>query len=50
MWETIKLKVISNLKLMKKVTNINTLYITGISLGGGLSFISYIDISHANLF
>jgi len=35
---------------MKKVTKIETLYITGISMGGGLSVISYIDINHEGLF
>ncbi len=35
---------------MKRVTGIQTLYITGISMGGGLSVISYIDINHEGLF
>jgi hypothetical protein len=35
---------------MKNQTKLETLYITGISLGGGLSVISYIDINHENLF
>lgn len=35
---------------MKKQTGIDTLYITGISMGGGLSVISYIDINQQGLF
>ncbi len=35
---------------MRYQTKLNTLYITGISLGGGLTVISYIDISHENIF
>lgn len=35
---------------MKKYTNLETLYITGISMGGGLSVISFIDINHLGLF
>lgn len=50
MWETIKNDVIEDLKEMKKVTGLETLYITGISMGGGLSVISYIDINHEGLF
>ncbi len=50
MWETIKLDVLGDLKEMKGATGIETLYITGISLGGGLSVISYIDINKAAIF
>ena len=50
MWETIKEDVIGDLVEMKKVTGLETLYITGISMGGGLSVISYIDISLQKLF
>jgi len=35
---------------MSKQTKILTLHITGISLGGGLSVISYIDIAAAKIF
>jgi hypothetical protein len=35
---------------MRGVTGIETLLITGISLGGGLSVISYIDINKAGIF
>jgi hypothetical protein len=50
MWEVIKNDVIRDLKEMKKVTGLETLYITGISMGGGLSVISYIDINHESVF
>jgi hypothetical protein len=50
MWDTIKLDVIDDLKEFKKVTGIQKLYITGISLGGGLAAISFIDIQHAAIF
>jgi hypothetical protein len=46
MWGTIKNDVIRDLREIRLQTKISTLYITGISLGGGLSTISYIDISH----
>jgi len=50
MWEAIKLDVISDLKATKAYTGLQTLYITGISMGGGLSVISYIDINHEAIF
>lgn len=50
MWEIIKNDVIEDLREMKKVTGLDTLIITGISMGGGLSVISYIDINHLGLF
>ncbi len=50
MWERIKLDVFRDLKEIKLQTKINNLIITGISLGGGLSVISYIDINHENIF
>ncbi len=46
----VKNDVMDDLREMKKITNIDTLYITGISMGGGLSVVSYIDINHAGLF
>ncbi len=36
--------------MIQRITGIKTLQITGISMGGGLSVISYIDINHAELF
>lgn len=50
MWEKIKHLVFSDLKEIKLQTNLETLIITGISLGGGLSAISYIDIAHEAIF
>jgi hypothetical protein len=50
MWEKIKLDVFRDLREIRVQTKLNTLYITGISLGGGLSTISYIDINHENIF
>jgi hypothetical protein len=35
---------------MKAATKLDTLHITGISLGGGLSILSYKDIVDANIF
>ena len=40
----------ADLRATKQYTNLTTLYITGISMGGGLSVISYIDINHAGIF
>ena len=37
------------LKKLKEETQINKLHITGISLGGGLAAISFIDINHFDL-
>lgn len=50
MWESIREDVEKDLIIMKNSTGIETLYITGISLGGGLAVLSYIDIAHENLF
>lgn len=50
MWETIKNDVINELASIKASTGLDTLYITGISMGGGLSVISYIDINEKKLF
>jgi hypothetical protein len=46
MWEDIKLDVLNDLA---KVPAQN-LIITGISLGGGLACISFVDILHVELF
>lgn len=50
MWESIKKEVFADLTAMKKQSGLNTLIITGISMGGGLSVISYIDINQAKIF
>ncbi len=50
MWNNIKVEVIGDLREMSRQTGINTLHITGISLGGGLTVISYIDIVASNIF
>lgn len=50
MWEKIKSIVLANLVQIRIQTKLDTLYVTGISLGGGLASISYIDINHANIF
>ena len=39
-----------DLKEMKRVTNLTTLYISVFIIRGGLSVISYIDINHAGIF
>ena len=38
------------MKLLKAETGLNKLHVTGISLGGGLAAISFIDINHYELF
>ncbi len=50
MWDSIKPEVLADLISIKKSTGLNSLIITGISLGGGLSVISYIDINQAKIF
>ena len=50
MWNNIKSDVLGDLTKMSKNTTISHLIITGISLGGGLSVISYLDIVSANIF
>lgn len=47
MWETIRDDVIRDLKKSVKTTR---LIITGISLGGGLACLSFIDIKAAGVF
>ena len=39
-----------DLKEIQKQTGLNRIYITGISLGGGLAVISYIDVKNSNIF
>ena len=50
MWVNIRDEVIADLKEMKAATKMDNLHITGISLGGGLSILSYKDILDANIF
>ena len=50
MWDTIKVDVINDLREIKEETKLDRLYITGISLGGGLSVISFNDIKNSNVF
>lgn len=50
MWEQIKDDVFRDLRKSREETKIDTLLITGISLGGGLSVISFIDIDYAKIF
>jgi predicted alpha/beta-fold hydrolase len=50
MWDTIVPDVLRDLTEIKKQTNHRRIYITGISLGGGLSVISYIDIKNSKIF
>ena len=50
MWNTIRANVTNDLRLIQQQTKFDTLYITGISLGGGLSGISFIDIRVENIF
>jgi hypothetical protein len=50
MWVTIIDDVLDDLREIKKQTGLSQIYITGISLGGGLSVISYIDIHNSGIF
>ena len=50
MWNTIRNNVTRDLLEIKNQTGIETLLITGISLGGGLAGISFIDFNYAKLF
>lgn len=50
MWEKIKLDVFKDLREIRLQTRLDLLIITGISLGGGLAVISYIDIAHEQIF
>ena len=50
MWNTIKYDVFHDLREFRHITGIENLHITGISLGGGLASISYIDINHEEIF
>lgn len=50
MWDSITSDVLRDLKLIHDQTKLNKIYITGISLGGGLSVISYIDVKNSGIF
>jgi hypothetical protein len=50
MWDTIVDDVVKDLQLIKNQTSLKKIYITGISLGGGLSVISFVDINKAKIF
>lgn len=50
MWEKLKQDVLRDLKEIKTQTNLDSLIITGVGLGGGLSALSYIDIAFQNIF
>lgn len=50
MWNTIRDDVLDDLKEIQKQTGLKRLFITGISLGGGLSLISYIDVRNSEIF
>lgn len=50
MWESIVNDVLRDLKEIQVQTGLKKIYITGISLGGGLSVISYIDVRNSGIF
>lgn len=50
MWNTIRDNVTADLREIQEQTKLNKLYITGISLGGGLANIAFIDINHLKIF
>jgi hypothetical protein len=50
MWGTIRTNVTNDLTQIRKQTGLNLLYITGISLGGGLAGLSYIDLNENKIF
>lgn len=50
MWDTIVNDVLGDLRLIRQQTNLRKIYITGISLGGGLSVISFIDVKNSKIF
>lgn len=50
MWNTIRQNVTNDLRIIQKQTNLDTLHITGISLGGGLAGISFIDLRVYDVF
>ena len=51
MWDFIRDDVMDDLREIKQqIVDTKTLYITGISMGGGLAVISFIDINVAKIF
>jgi len=50
MWNGIKANVTSDLLEIKRQTGLNKLYITGISLGGALAGLAFIDLHYDNIF
>lgn len=50
MWNQIRDEVTNDLINIKRETGLEKLYITGISLGGGLAGIALIDIKYVNIF
>jgi len=50
MWDAIVKDVLRDLRNIQTETSLRKLYITGISLGGGLSVISFIDVFNAKIF
>lgn len=50
MWDSIVNDVLRDLRLIKAQTGLEKIYITGISLGGGLAVISYIDVKNSGIF
>jgi hypothetical protein len=50
MWESVEEDVIAEIRKVRTETGIKHLYITGISLGGGLAVISYIDLKNSGIF
>lgn len=50
MWDSVVMNVTRDLKEIHAQTGLRRIYITGISLGGGLSVISYIDIKNSGIF
>jgi hypothetical protein len=50
MWDTITGDVLADLRLIRQQTGLRKIYITGISLGGGLSVIAFPDVKGSNIF
>ena len=44
MWDIIRDDVIDDLREIRSQTGLSRIYITGISLGGGLAVLAYIDV------
>jgi predicted lipase len=50
MWNSLRYNITVDLMKINSENKIDTLYITGISLGGGLAIISFVDIFNDKLF